>query len=126
MVNELRRAGVLSDARLCSEEDFGLPRWNWHQMGTTRMHEDPKRGVVDPQCRVHGVANLFVAGSSVFPTAGNHTPTLTIVALAARLSDHLQNQLSREIIQIVHRGEPLPILQPLPTDLAARKGVTPA
>ena len=54
------------------------------------MHADPSYGVVDPQCRVHGCANLYVAGSSVFPTAGYANPTLTIVALAARLSDHLK------------------------------------
>ena len=61
-----------------------------HHMGGTRIHEDPKRGVVDAQCRVHGVANLFVAGSSVFPTVGFANPTFTIVALAARLADHLK------------------------------------
>lgn len=61
-----------------------------HHMGTTRMSVDPRAGVVDPQCRVHGIANLFVAGSSVFPTAGAGTPTLTIVALALRLADHLK------------------------------------
>jgi choline dehydrogenase-like flavoprotein len=65
------------------------PRYNffWHHMGTTRMSEDPARGVVDTDCRVHGVANLFVAGSSVFPTGGTGPPTLTIVALALRLAD---------------------------------------
>jgi choline dehydrogenase-like flavoprotein len=61
-----------------------------HHMGTTRMHLSPRRGVVDAQCRVHGIANLFVAGSSVFPTAGAGTPTLTIVALALRLAEHLK------------------------------------
>jgi choline dehydrogenase-like flavoprotein len=60
-----------------------------HHMGTTRMHSDPRRGVVDPDARVHGVRNLFVAGSSVFPTGGAGTPTYTIVALALRLADHL-------------------------------------
>jgi choline dehydrogenase-like flavoprotein len=64
----------------------------WHHMGTTRMHPDPKQGVVDADCRVHGIANLYVAGSSVFPTAGSGTPTLTIVALALRLADHLKSQ----------------------------------
>ena len=53
-----------------------------HHMGTTRMHPDPKRGVVDTNGRVHGTANLFVAGSSVFPTSGSANPTLTILALA--------------------------------------------
>ncbi len=61
-----------------------------HHMGTTRMHADPTQGVVDANCRVHGMANLFVAGSSVFPTAGAANPTLTITALALRLADHLK------------------------------------
>jgi choline dehydrogenase-like flavoprotein len=65
-----------------------------HHMGTTRMHADPRHGVVDADCRVHGIANLYVAGSSVFPTSGAANPTLTIVALALRLADHLQNRLA--------------------------------
>jgi choline dehydrogenase-like flavoprotein len=62
-------------------------------MGTTRMHPDPKQGVVDADCRVHGVSNLYVAGSSVFPTGGYSNPTLTIVALALRLADHLRQRM---------------------------------
>jgi choline dehydrogenase-like flavoprotein len=62
----------------------------WHHVGTTRMADDPERGVVDTDCRVHGVPNLFVAGSSVFPTEGTAPPTLTIVALALRLADHIR------------------------------------
>lgn len=62
-----------------------------HHMGTTRMGTDPKTSVVNSDCKVHGVENLFVAGSSVFPTGGYANPTATIVALALRLSDHLQN-----------------------------------
>jgi len=58
----------------------------WHHMGTTRMHASPRQGVVDQDCRVHGIANLFVAGSSVFPTVSSNFPTLTLVALALRLS----------------------------------------
>jgi choline dehydrogenase-like flavoprotein len=61
-----------------------------HNMGTTRMNNDPKQGVVDSNCKVHGISNLFVAGSSVFPTGGYANPTLTIVALAIRLADHLK------------------------------------
>ena len=53
------------------------------------MHVDPSQGVVDADCRVHGIANLYVAGSSVFPTAGRAGPTYTLVALALRLADHL-------------------------------------
>lgn len=63
---------------------------NWHQLGTTRMHRDPQQGVVDEDCRVHEMQNLYVAGGSVFPTGGYANPTLTIVALALRLADHLQ------------------------------------
>lgn len=65
-----------------------------HHMGTTRMADDPARGVVDPHCRVHDVGNLYVAGSSVFPTGGAANPTLTIVALALRLADHLREALA--------------------------------
>jgi choline dehydrogenase-like flavoprotein len=60
-----------------------------HHMGTARMHTDENHGVVDPDCRVYGTANLYVAGSAVFPTYGWVNPTLTIVALAVRLADHL-------------------------------------
>jgi choline dehydrogenase-like flavoprotein len=61
----------------------------WHHMGTTRMHNSPEHGVVDRDCRVHGIDNLFVAGSSVFPTGGGNFPTMTLAALALRLADHL-------------------------------------
>lgn len=66
----------------------------FHHMGTTRMSTDPKRGVVDQNCQVHGVDNLFVAGSSVFATSGAANPTYTILALALRLSEHLRGRLS--------------------------------
>jgi choline dehydrogenase-like flavoprotein len=65
-----------------------------HHMGTTRMHPDPHRGVVDEHARVHGLSNLFVAGSSVFPTSGFANPTLTIVALSLRLGEHLEKAFS--------------------------------
>jgi choline dehydrogenase-like flavoprotein len=61
-----------------------------HHMGTTRMHVAPEHGVVDENSRVHGTSNLFVAGSSVFPSGGYANPTLTIVAMALRLGDHLK------------------------------------
>jgi choline dehydrogenase-like flavoprotein len=61
-----------------------------HHMGTTRMHVASRHGVVDENGRVHGTSNLFVTGSSVFPSGGYANPTLTIVALAARLGDHLK------------------------------------
>lgn len=65
----------------------------WHNMGTTRMHDDPSQGVVDANAKVHGIANLFAAGASVYPTGGAVNPTLTIVALSLRLSDHLKRVL---------------------------------
>jgi choline dehydrogenase-like flavoprotein len=60
-----------------------------HHMGTTRMADDPKQGVVDRDCKVHGLANLYVAGSSVQSTAGFANPTQTLVAFAVRLASHL-------------------------------------
>ena len=66
-----------------------------HHMGTTRMHPAPQHGVVDQDSRVHGTSNLFITGSSVFPSGGYANPTLTIVALASRLADHLKRMVSR-------------------------------
>ena len=65
-----------------------------HHLGTTRMSADPKGGVVNVNCQVHGVNNLYVAGSSVFPTAGHANPTLTIAAMSLRLADHLRKLAS--------------------------------
>jgi choline dehydrogenase-like flavoprotein len=63
---------------------------NSHNIGTTRMAADEKHGVVDTDCRVFGVDNLHVAGSSVFPTSSHANPTLMIITLALRLADHLK------------------------------------
>jgi choline dehydrogenase-like flavoprotein len=87
----LGRIRILDD-----EPETGWPRGvrgAWHQIGTTRMDSDPSRGVVDQDCRIHGLANLYIAGSSVFPTSGYTNPTLTIVALALRLADHMDGVL---------------------------------
>jgi choline dehydrogenase-like flavoprotein len=65
-----------------------------HHMGTTRMHVDPAQGVVDENCKVHEVSNLFIASSSVFPTGGCANPTLTIVALAIRLADRVKTLMA--------------------------------
>lgn len=64
-----------------------------HHIGTTRMAANAKLGVVDADCRVHGVGNLYVAGSSVFPTSGHANPTLTIVAMSVRLADHIKSKM---------------------------------
>jgi choline dehydrogenase-like flavoprotein len=67
----------------------------FHQIGTTRMSARAQDGVVDADCRVHGVKNLFVCSSSVFPTSGQANPTLTIMALAVRLAQHLHTHTLR-------------------------------
>ena len=86
------------------ELQFANKREDWklenlamhHHIGTTRMHDDPKQGVVDANCKVHDISNLFIAGSSVFPTAGYSNPTLTIIALSLRLADHIKTLVSRQ------------------------------
>jgi choline dehydrogenase-like flavoprotein len=62
-------------------------------MGTTRMGSDPATSVTDPDGRVHGLGNLWVAGSSLFPTGGWANPTLTIVALALRSAEKISREL---------------------------------
>lgn len=78
---------------LALDESWPRMLYSSHHMGTTRMHEDPKQGVVNQNGRVHEVSNLYVAGSSIFPTGGLVNPTLTIVALAIRLADHLKSEV---------------------------------
>jgi choline dehydrogenase-like flavoprotein len=69
------------------------PIGGYHHMGTTRMADDPREGVTDGHGRVHGLANLYVAGSSLFPTSGWANPTLSIAALSLRTADHLAGEL---------------------------------
>jgi choline dehydrogenase-like flavoprotein len=91
---ERLKLGRLVEERSPDEHDWPISMTGGkHHMGTTRMHASPKLGVVDPDCRVHSVRNLYVAGSSVFPTGGFANPTLTIVALAVRLADHLKARM---------------------------------
>ena len=67
--------------------------WGDHHLGTTRMHNDPAQGVVDANLKVHGIGNLFVSGSGVFPTYSASNPTLNLVALTLRLAQHLRGLL---------------------------------
>lgn len=90
LADELERAGL---GRVRIREGTPPDPDAHHHSGTTRMHADPRRGVVDPHGRVHGTDSLYVAGASVFPAAGFANPTLTIVALAARMADHLAERL---------------------------------
>ena len=93
--NELRRLGLgrVNIADWLKSDDLTFdPEMvgGHHHMGTTRMSVDPGHGVVDANCRAHGLKNLYVAGSSVFPTASYVNPTMTVLALAFRLADHLR------------------------------------
>jgi choline dehydrogenase-like flavoprotein len=106
--NPIDRKSVDASLRLILRElgqfDLGRMRLNYndvadipfepddHHMGTTRMHNDPKLGVVDENCKVHGTDNLYIAGSSVFPSGGFANPTLTIVALSLRLAEHISEK----------------------------------
>jgi choline dehydrogenase-like flavoprotein len=79
------------------EDDTTWPSFlsgGFHHMGTTRMHDDPKQGVLDANAKVHSVENLYAAGASAFPTAGAPNPTLTLVALSIRLSDHIKGKMT--------------------------------
>ncbi len=99
LVAQWRRAG-LGEVRLGGPPNFGLSaglsaaRDIFHHMGTTRMSDDPSQGVVRTDLRCHDVDNLYIAGSSVFPTGGIANPTFTILALALRLGDHLKQRLA--------------------------------
>ena len=77
---------------ICHEGAYG-----GHHIGTTRMSDSPSQGVVDRDCRVHGLENLYVASSSVFPTSSQANPTLTIVALTLRLARHLEQAGAQEL-----------------------------
>ncbi len=98
---EFARAGI---GKLQVELNGNLPQMlhssSHHHMGTTRMHDDPQQGVVDANCQVYGISNLFIAGSSVFPTGGYANPTLTIIALAIRLADRIKEQMSPQTIPL--------------------------
>jgi choline dehydrogenase-like flavoprotein len=70
------------------------PRTN-HELGGARMGTDPKTSVVNGDCRTHDVENLYVLDGSVFPSASEKNPTLTIMALAARAAAHIGGRLQR-------------------------------
>jgi choline dehydrogenase-like flavoprotein len=97
MAIEMGKSGlgrVIIDIPESNKELYKQIKGDWHHMGTTRMHESEKQGVVDPNCKVHGIDNLFIAGSSVFPTGGHSVPTFTITALSIRLADHIKEILA--------------------------------
>jgi choline dehydrogenase-like flavoprotein len=70
------------------------PRTN-HELGGARMGNDPRTSVVNAYCQTHDVKNLFVLDGSVFPSASEKNPTLTIMALAARTAEHMAARAKR-------------------------------
>jgi choline dehydrogenase-like flavoprotein len=82
-------AGHLAVESSAVREGVSLLHSN-HQLGTTRMSKDPKDGVVNAQCRVHDLENLYIAGGSVYPTVSWANPTFTLLSLTLRLADHLR------------------------------------
>lgn len=112
VADELARAGigdVTPDVPLLGREWPAALEGAWHYMGTTRMHDSPKQGVVDRHCRIHGMSNMYIAGSSVFPTAGANSPTFALVALSLRLADHIAKQL-----RALDASAPPPASKPVP------------
>ena len=106
MAQEFERSGV---ARLTYEQDtleedlmrFGA--YGGHHIGTARMGANPRTSVVDADCKVHSVKDLFVAGSAVFPTSSQANPTLTLIAMSLRLGDHLARRLARPAAGVIAR-----------------------
>lgn len=95
LADELVRTGTGTldyDADRLRDALLDAGAYGGHHSGTTRMAASPRDGVVDGDCRVHGVGNLYVASSSVQPTSSQANPTLTAIAMALRLADHLKAQ----------------------------------
>jgi choline dehydrogenase-like flavoprotein len=102
--DEFRRLGLgeLAMGRALAEQ---LASAGWrdlvhdsaHHMGTARMANDPKRGVVDRNCRVHGIDNLYIGSMAVFPTSGRSSPTLTAIALSVRIADHIKAESQTQV-----------------------------
>jgi choline dehydrogenase-like flavoprotein len=88
------RTGMLRIDKHSRDDWMKTMDWGHHHVGTTRMHADPKQGVVNADSQVHGLGNLYVAGSSIFPTYGASNPTLNLIALTWRLADHLKKVMA--------------------------------
>ncbi|MES2537317.1 MAG: FAD-dependent oxidoreductase [Pseudomonadota bacterium] len=117
LADELRQGGVADVALDPLIEGGDWPaslekEGTWHHMGTTRMHDSAKQGVVDRNGKVHGMSNLYIAGSSVFPTAGANFPTITIAALTLRLSEWIVNELDNSRLP---EAIVAPVIKVLPT-----------
>jgi choline dehydrogenase-like flavoprotein len=95
---DLQRSQVGSFEYDPAAVEFEMTRYGaygGHHIGTARMGSDPNSSVVDADCRVHGIANLFVNGAATFPTSSQANPTLTLVALSLRMAEHIKTRLAR-------------------------------
>lgn len=112
LAEDIRSSGVGSfeyDPHSIELEMVRYGAYGGHHLGTTRMGTNPRVSVVNADCRVHGIDNLYIAGGAVFPTSSQANPTLTIVALALRLGAHLQSsEERRRVLQITSSEEPSP------------------
>jgi len=93
---------AFDEAEVRGQVDAQITHFNSgaHHLGTTRMSATPGGGVVDANCKVHDVDDLFIAGGSVFVTSGCANPTLTIVAFAVRLAAHLRQRLTQQAVMV--------------------------
>jgi choline dehydrogenase-like flavoprotein len=92
LADELKSTGcgrLEFDRTTLPEEIMRYGAYGGHHIGTARMGQDPATSVVDAECKVHGVSNLYIASAAVFPTSSQANPTLTIVALSLRLAQYL-------------------------------------
>jgi choline dehydrogenase-like flavoprotein len=106
MAQEFERTGtgqLRYDADTLEEDLMRFGAYGGHHIGTARMGTNVRTSVVDPDCKLHSVNNLFVAGSAAFPTSSQANPTLTLVALSLRLGQHLSQRLATRVP--VHLGE---------------------
>jgi choline dehydrogenase-like flavoprotein len=97
IAQELQRSGagrLEYDADTLEEDLMRFGAYGGHHIGTARMGTDPRTSVVDRDCRVHSVHNLYVAGSAAFPTSSQANPTLTLIALSLRVGRHLSQRLA--------------------------------
>jgi hypothetical protein len=92
------KLNFLKPRDICEEWVAGQALDGYHQIGLTRMSSNRANGVVDGDCRVHDIANLYIAGSSVFPTSSQANPTLPAVAMALRLAKHLAKVASSHAV----------------------------
>jgi choline dehydrogenase-like flavoprotein len=109
MAQEFERSGagrLEVDGGTLEEDLLRFGAYGGHHIGTTRMGTDPRTSVVDANCKVHSVDNLYVAGSAVFPTSSQANPTLTLIALSLRLGRHLAQRLAPRPVAHIDTRKP--------------------